>query len=185
MSRPSAVRRPEPAALPGSEDFARSISYLLGAIANMLAVGGSRLYRRAFKIGLGEWRLMWVLAIAPRITARRASQIIGLDEAAVSRALSGLERRGLVRAATDPSDRRQRIIELSQAGRELHSRILVVAQERERRLLASFTKDEIRLLRSLLRRLHAHAAAANAFDPEALLAAADRRRPRGRPIAFD
>lgn len=59
---------------------------------------------------------MWVLAIEPSITARRASQIIGLDKAAVSRAVAGLERRGLLQATPDPADSRRRLIALSPAG---------------------------------------------------------------------
>src|SRR5260370_22629795 len=116
MSGAASARRLKTVDMQPSDDFGRSISYLIGAISNILWMGGSRLYRRAYDIGLTEWRLMWVLAIAPRITAQRASQIMGLDKAAVSRALAALERRGLVRAVPDPSDSRQRIIELSEAG---------------------------------------------------------------------
>jgi DNA-binding MarR family transcriptional regulator len=155
--------------LEASDDFGRSISYLIGAISNILSIGGSRLYRRAYNIGLTEWRLMWILAIAPRITAQRASQIMGVDKAAISRALAGLERRELVRVAPDPSDSRQRIIELSETGAQLHSQIIVVAKERERRLLAPFTRDEVRVLAGLLRRMHANAVNVNAFDPRAFV----------------
>jgi DNA-binding MarR family transcriptional regulator len=165
----SGVRRLRTADAEPSDDFAGSISYLIGAIANILAIGGSRLYRRTYNIGLAEWRLMWVLAIAPRITAQRASQIMGLDKAAVSRALAALERRGLVRVTPDPADNRQRIIELSETGTELHGRLIIVAKERERRLLAPFTKDEVRVLAGLLRRMHAGAANVNAFDPRAFV----------------
>jgi DNA-binding MarR family transcriptional regulator len=172
MRGASAAKRPKPVDLQASGDFGRSISYLIGAISNILSIGGSRLYRRAFDIGLSEWRLMWVLAIEPRITARRASQIMGSDKAAASRAVAALDRAGLVRIAPDPSDNRQRIIELSEAGAKLHRRIMVVAKERERRLLSPFTKDEVRVLAGLLRRMHAHAAGVNAFDPHTLLEAA-------------
>ena len=176
MKGASATRRRRPVDLPASDDFARSPSYLIGAISNILSIGGSRLYRRAFGIGLSEWRLMWVLAIEPRITARRASQIMGLDKAATSRAVVGLERAGLARIAPDPSDNRQRIIELSAAGAELHGRIMVVAKERERRLLSPFTEDEVRVLAGLLRRMHAHAANVNAFDPHTLFESAGSSR---------
>lgn len=168
----SNIRRLETVDLPASDDFGRSISYLIGAISNILSIGGSRLYRRAFDIGLSEWRLMWVLAIAPRITAQRASQIMGVDKAAVSRALAALERRGLAQVAPDPSDSRQRIIELSEAGRELHGRIMIISKERERRLVAPFTKDEIRVLTGLLRRMRVNAVNVNAFDPHTLVEAA-------------
>jgi DNA-binding MarR family transcriptional regulator len=184
MSGAPAARRLKAVDLQASDDFGRSISYLIGAVSNILSIGGSRLYRRAFDIGLSEWRSMWVLAIEPRISARRASQIMGLDKAAVSRAVAALERAGLVRIALDPSDSRQRIIELSEAGAELHSRIIIVAKERERRLLSPFTKDEVRVLAGLLRRMHAHAANVNAFDPHTFFESAGSstgaapRRPR-------
>src|SRR5215831_3712499 len=128
MNGTSTARRPRAIDL-SAEEFGRSIGYLLGAISNILSIGGSRLYRRGFDIGLTEWRLMWVLAIEPRITARRASQIMGLDKAATSRAVAALRRAGLVQVAPDPSDNRQRIIELSAAGVALHGRIMVVAKE--------------------------------------------------------
>jgi len=169
MSGVSSVRRPRAADAEPSGDFGRSVSYLIGAISNILSIGGSRLYRRAYNIGLTEWRLMWVLAIAPPITAQRASQIMGLDKAAVSRAVAALERRGLVQIEPDPSDSRQRIIELSETGSELHGRIMIIAKERERRLLAPFTKEEVRTLAGLLRRMHANASNVNAFDPRALV----------------
>ena len=169
MSRVAGVRRLRTADEEPSDDFGASIPYLIGAISNILSIGGSRLYRRAYSIGLTEWRLMWVLAIAPRITAQRASQIMGLDKAAVSRSLAALERRGLAVATPDPSDSRRRIIELSARGRELHGQIMVIAKERERRLLAPFTKHEARLLAELLRRMHANAPNVNAFDPRAFV----------------
>ena len=67
---------------PVTHDVGTHVPYLLGSIANHLAVTSSILYRSLFNIGLTEWRLMWVLAIDPDITARAASQKVGLDKAA-------------------------------------------------------------------------------------------------------
>src|ERR1700722_13815595 len=117
-----------------SRNYHDRIPYLLGAISNILSAGGSRLYRRAFGIGLAEGRLIWVLGYESPLTAQRASQIMGVDKGATSRALAGLERRGLVHVTVDRSDGRQRVIEFSASGRTLLERIMVVSQERERRL---------------------------------------------------
>lgn len=149
----------------GIEEFGQSIAYLLGAISNILSSDGSRFYRRYYGIGLAEWRLMWVLGIEPQITARRASEIMGLDKAAVSRAVAGLERRGLLRATSDPADNRQRLIALSPAGCELYRKAIVVSRERQRRLLAALADEEQQALAALLRRLHAHLARHDGFDP--------------------
>ena len=93
-----------------------SIPYLIGAVANLLSARGARLYREVFDIGLTEWRLMWVLGHESPITAATASHIMGTDKGAVSRAVAGLDKRGLVNFTINPADGRERAIELSPAG---------------------------------------------------------------------
>ena len=155
------------------DEFGQSIGYLIGAISNLLSIGGSRFYRRHFGIGLSEWRLMWVLGIEPVMTARRASQIMGLDKAAVSRAVAGLERRRLLEANPDPADNRQRLITLSPAGRALYHKMIVVSRERQRRLWAPLSNEEQHVLAVLLRRLHAHVASGDEFVPQSMLTETD------------
>jgi DNA-binding MarR family transcriptional regulator len=150
-------------------EFGQSISYLIGAISNLLSARGSQFYRRHFGIGLAEWRLMWVLGIEPTMTARRASLIMAVDKAAVSRAVAGLERRGLLQATRDPADNRQRLIALSPAGHALYRKMIVVSRERQSRLFAPLSDTEQCILAALLRRLHAHLAGADEFDPRSTL----------------
>ena len=171
--------RPKTAAL---RDYRDHIPYLLGAIANILASGGSRLYQKAFGISLAEWRLMWVLWRESPLTAVRAAEIMGVDKGAVSRSLSGLERRGLVNVAMHPRDRRQRTIELSNAGVALHGRVNRLALERERRLFSAFTAEELRVLRTLLRRLHAHAPGVDAIDVARFTRSEPPRATRPEPV---
>jgi DNA-binding MarR family transcriptional regulator len=133
-----------------------SIPYLLGAVANLLSARGARLYREAFDIGLTEWRLMWVLGHEAPITAATASHIMGTDKGAVSRALAGLDGRGLVRLSSNPADGRERAIELSPAGWRLHARISAVARIRQKALLSIYSAEERALLRNLLARLLDH-----------------------------
>jgi DNA-binding MarR family transcriptional regulator len=179
-----APTKPPTAAL---RDYRDHIPYLLGAIANILSSGGSRLYQEAFGISLAEWRLMWVLWREAPLTAVRAAEIMGVDKGAVSRALSGLERRGFVIVAVHPTDRRQRTIELSDSGVALYGRVNLLALERERRLFSAFTAEELRVLRKLLRRLHAHAPSVDAIDAatftrsKPLISTARQRRGSIRP----
>lgn len=146
------IRLPDPAAM----DYQDRIGFLLGAIGNLLANGGSRLFRKAFGLGLGEARLMYVLGYETGLTARRASQIMGVDKGAVSRSVAALERHGLVQVAIDSADNRQRVIQFTRSGRKLRERLMVVALERERQVLSIFSEDEVRTLSALLKRLHTH-----------------------------
>lgn len=161
---------------PGStaSDYQKLIGYLLGAISNVLATGGTRLFHREFGIGLAEARLMYVLGFEGVLTARRASQIIGVDKAATSRTLASLERRGLVKLRADSTDARQRVIEFTKAGKALQERLTVVVLDREAVLVSIFSPDEARTLSNLLQRL-------NAFVPtirRSMPAKARRRKPR-------
>lgn len=132
------------------------VGYLLGAIANLIDAGGSRLFRRTFGIGLGEVRLIYVIGYEGPLTARQASQIIGVDKGAMSRTVSALQRRGVLQVTVDASDARQRVIQFTPAGRKLHQRVMALALERERQTYAIFSDDELAMLSALLKRFHAH-----------------------------
>jgi DNA-binding MarR family transcriptional regulator len=131
---------------------------LLTFLANKLSRGANALYRRRFGVSVTEWRVLALLAIEPGISAARICQVIGLDKGPTSRCLAALARRGLVRIGADPLDGRRRMVTLSGAGRALHDRVLPVALERERRLLACLDVAERETLLLLLNRLHANLA---------------------------
>jgi len=132
------------------------VGYLLGAIANMIDAGGSRLFRRAFGIGLGEARLVYVIGYEGPLTARQASQIIGVDKGAMSRTVAALTRRGFLQVTIDAADARQRVIDFTPAGKKLHQRVMALALERERQMYAIFSNDELATLSALLKRFRAH-----------------------------
>ena len=72
-----------------------------------------------------------------------------------------MERRGLVTIRADEADTRRRLATLTPAGRALHDRIIVVALERERRLLSCLTDEQRTTLVELLNLLHDNLGAVN------------------------
>jgi MarR family transcriptional regulator for hemolysin len=89
-----------------------------------------------------QWRSQHDLAAA-----------LGIEGATLTRHLDGLERAGLVVRVRDAADRRAVRVETTQAGRDLHQRLLQAAIAFDRRLRAGFSKDELDELRRLLLRL--------------------------------
>jgi DNA-binding MarR family transcriptional regulator len=65
-----------------------------------------------------------------------------------------MQKRGLVTIRTDPNDGRTHSISLTAKGRGIHDKVIVVALEREKRLLSCLKADEREMLIELLRRLH-------------------------------
>ena len=115
-----------------ARDYQSRIPLSVGAISNRTGATGSRFYQDQFGIGLAEGRLIYVLGYEGVLTARRASEIMGIDKGATSRALAGLQRRGLVRLTVDDADTRQRTIRFTKAGQALYDRLIVASLARKR-----------------------------------------------------
>lgn len=147
----------------------RYIPALLTFLTNRMSTGASQCYRKHFGIGIVEWRLLALLAVEQQISANRMVQVIGLDKSAVSRALQLLERQRLITIDTDLKDARRYTVSLTVSGQELHNRVLVVALERERLLLAGLSAEEVELLIGCLNKMSAQLDAVNAVDPNELL----------------
>ena len=143
----------EPGA-PGVLDLDRYVPGLLTLLANKLSRGANALYQSRFGLSVTEWRIISQLAIEPDIPASRICQVVGFDKGPVSRSLAGLEARSLLTSHVDEADARRRMIRLTPRGRALHDRVIAVALERERRLLACLSGPERETLIGLLRILH-------------------------------
>jgi DNA-binding MarR family transcriptional regulator len=61
--------------------------------------------------------------VAQPLTMGRLAEASGMDAPAASVAVNDLERRGLVQRAIDPSNRRQRMVALTEEGRQMVARV--------------------------------------------------------------
>ncbi|RDJ25165.1 MarR family transcriptional regulator [Bosea caraganae] len=146
-------------------DLTGYVPYFLTAISNTWSRSSSRLYLERFGVGVTEWRIISQLAIEPRIGAQRICEIIGLDKGAVSRGVAALVAAGHVGESADGRDARRQVLELTPDGYALHDRLIALAIERERLVLADFTQEEVDRLLALLRRIHARLPELREFAP--------------------
>lgn len=133
-------------------DFEHYLPFGLTAISNKIARSASRTYLKRFGVGINEWRTISHLRAWPGTTANLICQRSGLDKAAVSRSLKLLEDAGMVTTDGDTSER-GRSMKLTEKGDELHDQLIVVALDREIRLLTGFTPLERAQLLSFVARL--------------------------------
>jgi DNA-binding MarR family transcriptional regulator len=89
-------------------------------------------------------------------TATELAQILPVDTSRISRMVTILVDRGLLRRRRLPSDRRMVMLSLSEEGVELTSRILDSINMRNTRLLEGIEKDEIRVFASVVSRIVAN-----------------------------
>ena len=120
----------------------------LNWLGNRLVTTASATYGQ---IGLGflDARLVNLLSRRPDITAARISEIIGVDAAAVSRAVKSLKERKLIAEARGPL----RSLSLTEEGRALSRQTGRIADEREARLLRGFSEQEAEVLLGMVNRM--------------------------------
>ena len=135
------------------------LPYRLSVLAQIVSESLHDLYAGPFDLTVTQWRVMAALGRFAPLTASDVGQRIVMDKVAVSRAVAGLMKRGLVERATDQKDRRRARLELSAKGRTTHARIVPIALEYEERLYAALSAEEKTLFDRLSDRLFIHAKA--------------------------
>ena len=135
------------------------LPYRLSVLAQIVSESLHDLYAGPFDLTVTQWRVMAALGRFAPLTASDVGQRIVMDKVALSRAVAGLMKRGLVERATDREDRRRASLKLSARGRAMHGRIVPLALEYEERLYATLSAEERHQFDGLSDRLFIHAQA--------------------------
>jgi len=132
------------------------LPYRLAVLADHVSHTLAQIYADRFDLTRHEWRVLAALADRGPVVARDVAGYTTLDKMSVSRAVAGLEGKGYLSRHDDPQDRRNKILEMTAAGRALYFRIVPLARAREEYLLDSLSAEDRaaldRILTSLLAR---------------------------------
>ena len=144
----------------------RYVPALVNALSNKLSSGASKCYRKNFSVGIIEWRVLAMLKVESDITANRIGQVIGLDKAAISRALKQLIEADYVSVKASLEDARSLLLQLTEKGHQLHDRILPIALERERLLLSDVSDEDLEVALRVLSKLNENVQLVDAYNPQ-------------------
>lgn len=98
-----------------------------------------------------RWQALFAIGFAePPVTTLSLSARLSVQWPTLVRSLTGLEKDGLVRRLPHPSDGRSRLLELTEAGREMLGRIQPVIDATRRQVMAELSDDEVVLMTRLL-----------------------------------
>ncbi|RYL22776.1 MULTISPECIES: MarR family winged helix-turn-helix transcriptional regulator [Acinetobacter] len=139
----------------------RYIPALITFFSNKMSLGSSQIYAQLFQINIIEWRILSMLAVEPNISARRISQVIGLDKSAVSRAIAKLKTQEYIDIKEDKRDARATKICLTAQGVRLHDEIFKVAIDREKVIFDVLSTEDKEHLIRIMTQLNAHILDAN------------------------
>jgi DNA-binding MarR family transcriptional regulator len=130
------------------------LSYRLHRVANLLSRGAELRYRREFGVSLWEWRTVALLGGAAQpLSLNELARAAGIDKSQMSRVVSGLTRRRLVRREADESDGRGIRLSLTSAGSALYQKLIRAAAERNNAFLGCLSARERAALEAIMAKL--------------------------------
>lgn len=132
------------------------LPYRLSVVASRVSRELASLYADRFGIAIPEWRVVAVLGQHEDVSADFVCARTDMDKVTVSRAVSRLLEKGLVRRRASPTDKRCSMLRLSAAGRRLYLDVVPLARDYERRLLGALTREERSALERALGALEQH-----------------------------
>lgn len=120
---------------------------------------GSGNFRKRFGITLNEWRVIGLTHATEKATVTSIRAELSMDKGQLSRTVSSLADRGLVRTATGTTDRRVIQVSLSPQGRTLHDEVLAEVISRNEQVVGCLGAGECAEFLRLLDKLTALAEA--------------------------
>lgn len=139
-------------------DLQNYFPYFLGAIANRWTSSSSRIYLRRFGFGIAEWRVLASLDVLDSASSLEIANLVGMDPAAVSRAVGKLEQRNLIVPIVGRFTGRTKPYKMTPAGIQACADVRTLALEREKLLLQDLSEHERTLLLTMLRKIHTRVA---------------------------
>ncbi len=130
------------------------LSFKLHRVANLLSRGAELRYRREFGVSLWEWRSIALLgAVREPLSLNHLAHAAGIHKSQMSRVVSGLARRGMVRREADPADARGVRLTLTPSGRKLCTGLMRAAAERDAAFRGCLSAAEKRVFEQALTKL--------------------------------
>ncbi|MBT8099173.1 MAG: MarR family transcriptional regulator [Gammaproteobacteria bacterium] len=136
------------------EDF---IPYRLSVLSHTVSTTIARVYDKRFGLSIPEWRVIAILGRFPGLSAVEVADRTMMDKVAVSRAVTKLIKNGRIDRQFADADRRRSILNLSEAGRQVHNEVAELALAFEADLLQGISDDEYEAFNITVERLLARA----------------------------
>ena len=124
-------------------DLHEFLPYRISVIEQQISRAIARCYSAQHDLGRFEWRVLACLGMFEDMTARDICEFTLMEKMQASRALSNLQRKGLVTQQKSPEDNRHILVNLSSAGEQLYLKLVPEVMEEEQQIFSILSKDEI------------------------------------------
>ena len=133
--------------------FTKILTFRLSRLQANLNAQAADLLRRHGSVPLAHWRVLLILHDNLATTQKDIVERAEFDKGQVSRIVERLVNEGLLVSESDSEDKRVLNLHLTNAGREMMSRLIPVMRQRRSHLISPFSDEELATLFDFLDRL--------------------------------
>ena len=131
----------------------KTLTFRLSRLQANLNTQAADLLRRHCGVPLAHWRVLLILHDNLATTQKDIVERAEFDKGQVSRIVERLVNEGLLVSESDSEDKRVLNLHLTNAGREMMSRLIPVMRQRRSHLISPFSDEELATLFDFLDRL--------------------------------
>lgn len=118
------------------------LPYRLNVLATIVSQGFAKLYSERFGISIPEWRVIAMLGQHRTLTSKEIGERTHMHKTMVSRAVTDLERHGLISRLANREDKREAFLSLTETGRRVYNQIVPLAHDYAARLTAELSEAD-------------------------------------------
>jgi DNA-binding MarR family transcriptional regulator len=134
-------------------DLQQFLPYRCNNLAEKISVSLSKIYIEEFGISVAEWRILVTLAAEAELQAKQIVKLTSMDKVRVSRAVSSLTSKQLLKKRDCETDCRAALLSLNAAGNRLYKRIVPQALAWEQLLIQPLSQTEQKVLFQIIVKL--------------------------------
>ena len=138
------------------EDVSIPIAYKMGYVTNNYREPSFRAIESEYGLSRPETLVLIYLAAVDGSTATEICEQSGHLKTNISRAVTALEGKGLIRRVSSSEDLRRQHLHITARGRELHAKFMPKLNVREQAMMSCLTKAEYAIFEELLGKICAH-----------------------------
>jgi DNA-binding MarR family transcriptional regulator len=118
------------------------LSFKISVLYRLMVRRSARFLNSKYDLSVAEWWTLGQLAVKSPGTASGIVDLTQNDKAQVSRAVTMLIQKGLVRKQNNPEDKRSSLLFLTEKGQGLYDEVLPVRQKTQNLILEQLTEEE-------------------------------------------
>jgi len=132
-------------------------AYKISYLANAIIIPTYEDVAKELGLLRTEYHLLMCLAHYPALAAKDVAKLTRMPRNSISRAVKRMEEMGYISRATNPDDRRQSALQVTETGRAIHANIAAKFVKREAEILSILPHDELQTFQRLLNKLSVNA----------------------------